>query len=97
MYGDLSLSVRAELLASAADRFERRLWPIWRRAGEAPENAGHVDAVLFRARLSGPLPGTAKMMGNIIRKGMLDEKQTSSDISNLALQNEVMPALLATF
>lgn len=95
-YGDLSIGGRAGLLASAADRFERRLWPIWSRAGEAPENAGPVDAVLFRARLSGPLPGTAKMMGIILRRGMPDEKQTCPEISNADLQNVFMPAQLAT-
>lgn len=64
--GGIDINDRARRLANAAERFERRLWPLWRSAHVAPGHASAVDGCLFLARQAASFPGTAKQMRNIL-------------------------------
>ena len=71
--GEMSLAERARRLADAADRFERRLWPAWKKAADAPAHASVVDGCLFLARQAAEFPCTAKQMGNILKEAFARE------------------------
>lgn len=66
LLGGPTTNERARRLAAAADRFERRLWPIWRDLREPPEHAHEVDGALFYARRAASLPASDKQYQRIL-------------------------------
>lgn len=64
-------------LAAAADRFERRLWPLWCGLAVPPSHADAVDGCLFFARRAAPLPTSAKQCHRIL--GTFSAKRVQDD------------------
>lgn len=67
-FGRVDINQRSRLLASATDRFERRLWPMWKNLSTAPPHASSVDGSLFLARRAAAFPSTAKQLCTILKE-----------------------------
>ena len=64
--GGNSAHERASRLAAAADRFERRIWPIWSSLDNPPAHATEADGALFFARKAAPFPESPKQFSRIL-------------------------------